>query len=66
MNTILTTVQSNIREQENILIVDNLQTNEWKVKTCEGKTTSMPSAAILIPGPCHSAIQEAIKLAMII
>lgn len=50
-----------LRENEDILVEKN-DGNEWKVQNCKGEKFSVPNCCVKLPGPCDDAVDAATYL----
>ncbi|CAH1782084.1 unnamed protein product [Owenia fusiformis] len=51
-----------IREGEDLILLDNKDPNTWKVKNADGKETTAPALIFLIPPPDSVAVDKVMKL----
>ena len=54
-------LQGKIRENEDLLIIDNTDPQQWMVRNAGVDEFSVPALTILIPGPFKGAIEAAVK-----
>ena len=52
--------QINVREGEDLLLLDNKNTNMWRVRNAAGVEADVPALCLLIPGPCKEALEAAV------
>ena len=53
--------QINIREGEELLLLDNSKPQSWLVRNMHAKESMVPSVICLIPGPDPAAIEAGVK-----
>jgi len=51
-----------VREGEELLLIDNADTQSWQVRTLNAVESRVPSVICVIPGPDPEAVQTALKL----
>ena len=59
-------VQFKVREDEDLLLLDNSDSDLWRVRTARGEEGMLPSVAVLIPGPFKDAVDAATRYNVII
>ena len=54
-----------LRENEDILLLDNSNSSRWKVRNGKGEEAKVPAVSVLIPGPDKSVIELAVRYVII-
>ena len=50
-----------MRDEEDLLLLDNSDAHLWKVRNARGDEGMIPSLTVLIPGPTKEAIEAAVQ-----
>lgn len=56
------TSEINVREGEDLLLLDNKNSTTWKVRNAAGVEADVPALCLLIPGPCKEAMEAAVTM----